>query len=141
MQTVALAFRVVLSLSVVLALMWLLARTLRGRVIARGAGVLELLARVPMTRGSSVAVVRVADQVLVLGVTETQVTVLTVADPEQVRIASVNSENASFSKTADGQSGLPGSGPTGSGLLAGSILSPNTWRRAIVTIRERTVRR
>lgn len=140
MQTLALAFRVVLSLSVVLALMWLLARTLRGRVVARGAGVLELLARVPMTRSSSVAVVRVADQVLVLGVTETQVTVLTVADPEQVRIASATSESAPLSKSIGGRSSLPASRPD-SGLLAGSILSLNTWRRVVAMVRERTVRR
>jgi len=145
MQTLALALRVILSLGIVLALMWLMARALRGKAVARGAGVLEILARLPMTRGSSVAVVRVADQVLVLGVTETQVTVLTVADPEHVQFANTNSDNETDNKTMSivksAASRLRGSRQEGSGLLTGSILSPNTWRRLFELLRERTVRR
>lgn len=140
MKTVGLAVQVVLSLGLVLGLMWLLARGLRGKVNARGAGVLELVARVPVTRGSSVAVVRVADQVLVLGVTETQVSVLTVVEPAELDGASGLPDLDSSPKGA-GRLGLIRARPSGGGLLAGSILSPDSWRQSVAALRERTVRR
>ncbi|OIQ77892.1 flagellar biosynthesis protein, FliO [mine drainage metagenome] len=141
MKTVSLAIQVVLSLGVVLGLMWLLARALRGKVLSRGAGVLELMASVPVTRGSSVAVVRVADQVLVLGVTETQVGVLTVVDPAQLTGVLRVPEGDGGATGGIGRSKLQWTRPSGGGLLAGSILSPDSWRQSIAAMRERTVRR
>ncbi len=142
MKSLTLAFQVVLSLGLVLVLMWLLARALRGSVMARGAGVVELLARLPMTRGSSVAVVRVADQVLVLGVSETQVTVLTMADPDQMRGLTSIAGGASAPRKMSDRLRLLRSRPEGAaGPLTGSIFSPDTWQRAISALRERTVRR
>ncbi len=141
MKSLTLAFQVVLSLGLVLVLMWLLARALRGSVMSRGVGVVELLARMPMTRGSSVAVVRVADQVLVLGVSETQVTVLTTADPDQMRGLTGIAGGASAPRKMSDRLHLPRSRREGAGPLTGSIFSPDTWRRAITALRERTVRR
>jgi flagellar protein FliO/FliZ len=91
--------RLVLSLATVLVLMVLLARYLRHRQIGggsvRGAGLrrkkapsLEVVTRQGLSRGSSVAVVRVSGQLLLLGVTDTAVSVLReledVEEPEPV---------------------------------------------------------
>lgn len=141
MRTLGLAVQVVLSLGAVLALMWLLARALRGKVNASGAGALELLARLPMTRGSSVAVVRVADQILVLGVTESQVTVLTVADPAQLQQEMKRADSTSVTEKVRRRLPKLAARENVAGPLAGSILSPESWRRAMALIRERTVRR
>jgi flagellar protein FliO/FliZ len=141
MKAVLLVFQVVLSLGVVLLLMWVLARALRGTMLAKGAGVVELLARAPMTRGSSVAVVRVADRVLVLGVTETQITVLTEAGPEQIRAATQVSTGTPGPARTIGRLLSPRFVRDGAGPLAGSVLSVDSWRRALAVLRERTVRR
>ena len=79
--------RLVLSLATVLALMLLLARYLRHRQQGSGFGKattqgrrqplpLQVLTRQGLSRGSSVAVVRVSGQLLLLGVTESTVSLL-----------------------------------------------------------------
>lgn len=144
MKAVLLVFQVVFALGIVLALMWLLARAVRGTVLARSAGVIELLARAPMTKGSAVTVVRVADRVLVLGVTETQITVLTEADPAQVQAAiatSAESADGVSNRRRIGWQRSSGVSKTGAGPLAGSVLSPESWRRVLALLRERTIRR
>lgn len=91
--------RLVLSLATVLMLMVLLARYLRHRQIGTGFGAgvtprrrkalpLEVVTRQGLSRGTSLAVVRVSGQLLLLGVTETNVSVLReleeVDEPEPV---------------------------------------------------------
>ena len=68
--------QMLLALAAVLGLMWLLARWSRRSLGVRGLGALDVLARQPLTRGASVAVIRIADRTLVLGVTEQHVTLL-----------------------------------------------------------------
>jgi flagellar protein FliO/FliZ len=79
--------RLVLSLATVLILMVFLARYLRNRQIGVGSGLgatqrrrkallLEVVTRQGLSRGSSLAVVRVSGQLLLLGVTESAVSVL-----------------------------------------------------------------
>ena len=79
--------RLVLSLAAVLTLMLLLARYLRHRQQGSGFGKattqgrrqplpLQVLTRQGLSRGSSVAVVRVSGQLLLLGVTESTVSLL-----------------------------------------------------------------
>lgn len=79
--------RLVLSLAMVLTLMAFLARYLRNRQIGIGLGIggaqrrkkaplLEVVTRQGLSRGSSLAVVRVSGQLLLLGVTESTVSVL-----------------------------------------------------------------
>lgn len=79
--------RLVLSLATVLTLMVFLARFLRNRQLGTGAGIgatqrrrkallLEVVTRQGLSRGSSLAVVRVSGQLLLLGVTESTVSVL-----------------------------------------------------------------
>ena len=80
-----LASRMVLSLVVVLAIMLLAAKVLKRRGLAgsRGpvTGRIEVLARQGLGRTSSVQLVRVGGKTLVLGGTDTNVSVLSEADP------------------------------------------------------------
>jgi flagellar protein FliO/FliZ len=78
-----LVLRISFSLLVVLALMWGVARLVRRPLARRGNTTVALLARQQLGRGSSVAVLRVLDRALVLGVTEQNVTLLGEADPAQ----------------------------------------------------------
>jgi flagellar protein FliO/FliZ len=80
-----LASRMVLSLVVVLGIMVLAGKVLKRRGLApsRGGvtGRIEVLARQGLGRSSSVQLVRVGGKTLVLGVTDTTVSVLSEADP------------------------------------------------------------
>ncbi len=82
-STLMLFVRLILSLAVVIGLMWIAANVLRKRGFAGVASrrgprgpELELLARRPLGRNASIAVVRVGDHSLVVGVTDHQVTKL-----------------------------------------------------------------
>jgi len=86
-SVVATLVRLVLSLATVLTLMVFLARYLRHRQLGTGFGAgasprrkrglaLEVVTRQGLSRGSSIAVVRVSGQLLLLGVTESTVSVL-----------------------------------------------------------------
>ena len=77
--------RLVVSLATVLTLMVFLARYLRHRQLGTGVGgaqrrkkalALEVVTRQGLSRGSSLAVIRVSGQLLLLGVTESTVSVL-----------------------------------------------------------------
>ena len=78
--------RLLLSLCVVLGAMWLLGRWARKRSGrgGRSGQVLAVLARQQVSRNSTVAVVKVLDRAIIVGVTDGQVTLLGDADLEQV---------------------------------------------------------
>jgi flagellar protein FliO/FliZ len=129
-----LLIRVVVSLGVVLAVMAAAAAVLRrsGVVGAAPAGrrgarrrnlALEVIARHGLSRSSSIAVVRLGERALVLGVTEHQVTLLTEVDPAELAAP------PELDDTLAGTAG-PGIGP---GTLP--------WKVALDQLRERTVRR
>ncbi len=88
MNTVALVGRLLISLSAVLGLMWLIARRMK-RSGARGKNgkLIELLSRQQLSRSTSIAVVRVLDQALIVGITDGQVSVLGDADLDAVEDA------------------------------------------------------
>lgn len=160
MDLIATGGRVVLSLAAVLALVWLLAQAAR----RRGAGGVVLsqdfavLTRQSLGRTAGVAVVRVGDQALVLGVTEHSVRLLT-----QTALSDVIGAQEIPASAVDGPSGVDGpGGPSSStalvalprqrpvpagrsalagSALAGSALSPATWSRAVGALRERSTRR
>jgi flagellar protein FliO/FliZ len=121
-----LLIRIAFSLLVVLGLLWGLARLARRPLGGRGGGVLEVLARQQLSRGSSVAVVRVADRALVVGVSDAGVSLLASADLTQFEQAPRAPAGAGF---AEGGA---------RGGLVGSALSPATWRQAAAFIRRRT---
>jgi flagellar protein FliO/FliZ len=113
---IELTVRIIFSLLVVFGLLWGLAKLARRPLSGRGAGVLQVVARQQLTRGSAVAVVRVADRALVLGVTEQGVTLLADADPALF-------EEKPAEPVRD--------------RLAGSALSAKTWSQAFAFLRGR----
>src|SRR5690349_11086968 len=80
MSVIELTVRIVFSLLVVLGLLWGLARLAKRPLGARKGGLIDVLGRQQLSRGASVAVVRVADRAMVIGVTDNQVTLLSEAD-------------------------------------------------------------
>jgi flagellar protein FliO/FliZ len=84
---------------------------------------IELLARQGLGRASSVAVVRTSGKVLVLGVTEANISLLAEVDPDSVDI-----DGPEADWTAP-----PGGGPM--------VRPGQTWKALIESARERTVRR
>ena len=84
MATVAMLGRLLVSLAFVLGLMWLLARRVKRPTKANGK-LVDVLSRQQLTRTASVAVVRVGEQALILGVTDGQVSVLGEADLAQIQ--------------------------------------------------------
>jgi flagellar protein FliO/FliZ len=112
------AVNMFLALALVLGLMWFLTRLVRRPLGGRGAGAMSVLARQPLTRGASVAVVRVGEQAYVLGVTDQTVTLLAEADPAAIGTAANPPQEIREPVSLDG-----------------SALSPMTWRRAVDAIR------
>jgi len=144
--------RVVVSLGLVLALLWIAARTLqKGRVRAAGGVDVDVLARLPLAQKSSLAVVRLGDQALVLGVTESRVALLCqtpvadvadIAEVAEVAAAAVAPEAARSAVPADvvPASRVAARRAARSSAVAGSALSPQTWAKAVAAVRELTVR-
>jgi flagellar protein FliO/FliZ len=155
--------RVVVSLGLVLALLWVAARTLhKGRARAAGGVDVDVLARVPLAQKSSLAVVRLGDEALVLGVTESRVELLCRTSAADVTVEPETTLPELLAAVPAGSlaGSLPGSPapspatgapvPVGrvaarqaarSSALAGSALSPQTWTKAVAAVREMTVRR
>lgn len=147
--------RVGFSFSVVLGLMWVAARVLRNRTGGRATDTVEVLARTQLGRGANVTVLRVADRAIVLGVTErsivqlgesiTDLTSLRAEPAPSITLPAARSAVPALAGPADSSPLLTvPSAPqamAGQGALAGSILSPATWRMGMDALRERTVRR
>lgn len=115
-----LVFRLVLSLAVVLGLFWAVART-GSRRMNPGRSALKVRGRQALGRSASVAVVEVGNRVLVIGVGEGGVRLLTELDPEELAAPEVEQDDED--PTSSGPS-LPGS------TLGGSLLAPQTWKQA-----------
>jgi len=122
--------RLVVSLATVLTLMVFLARYLRHRQLGTGVGgaqrrkkalALEVVTRQGLSRGSSLAVVRVSGQLLLLGVTESTVSVLRELDDVDEPELSHDAQGSSPTELR----------PSGRDF-AGSVVE---------TLRQRTVRR
>jgi flagellar protein FliO/FliZ len=138
----ALGLRVSLALGLVLGLLWVAARLMRGRTGGRAGHAVEVLARAPLGRGASVTVLRVGEQALVLGVTEhginqlgPRITDLTQLQQKRETVSPVPTEVSVPAPRAAGRR-TPEQSP-----LAGSLLSPATWQKTVDALRERTVRR
>lgn len=156
MDTVALVGRLLVSLAFVLGLMWLLARRVKKPGRGKDSRLIDVLGRQQLSRTSSVAVVRVMDQALILGVTDGQVSVLGETDLEAVqdRLEAATAQRPArairpvrpartTTRTAGtaGTAGLPIEAlEAGKGPLAGSALSPKTWRQTLEGLRDLTAR-
>lgn len=96
---ISLLGRLVISLAVVLALMGVLAWALRHRAVpglrrsSAPPDTLQVVARHPLSRSVSVAVVRAADRALVVGISDTGVTLLAEIDPATLDIEEPDAES------------------------------------------------
>lgn len=135
---VELVIRVVFSLSVILGLLWFVARTSNRRFGGAARSMVRVVARQPLARSASLAVVEVGDRVLVVGVSENGVSLLTEMDPSELPVeatAPARDQDSEAAAAARGTDWAVGSVPgarraTGSPSLAGSVLSTQTWRQA-----------
>jgi len=116
-------------------LVWGVTRLVRRPRAARSPGVISVLASRQVTRGAAVAVLRVADRALVLGITDHQVSLLTEADLDAV------AEYQPGPVVSRQPVPTPVEPPEAGNPLAGSLLSPRTWRQTVEFLRERTARR
>jgi flagellar biosynthetic protein FliO len=170
-NTIAVIGRMLLALVFVLGVMWLLARWARKPMGAGKADrVMSVLARQQLSRTSSVAVLKVMDRALVLGVTEQGIRLLTETElsPIEDALAVEPTPGRSWSllrpptalpsgeldeQAADEEAepslvGAASIRPASrrapaakGGALEGSVLSPQTWRQLLNAARELTVRR
>jgi flagellar protein FliO/FliZ len=157
---VELTVRIAFSLLIVLGLMWGIARLARRPLRGRRGGLVTVLGRQQLSKGAAVAVVRIVDRAIVVGVTDAQVTLLGEADlhaveeyqPEQViRRQALPLDQLSLDQLSLGQlSEMDGGrsarsavrlGEPGGGPLAGSLLSPAMWSQTLRVVRERAGRR
>lgn len=158
MDTVALVGRLLVSLAFVLGLMWVLARRVKRPARGKGGRLIDVLARQQLSRTASVAVVRVMDQALILGITDGQVSVIGESELEAVeaRLEDVKpARTARPARAARPNRAAPitdDAAPVADGVtlrkdgavprkpLAGSALSPDTWRQTLDALRDLTVR-
>lgn len=114
-----LVLRLVLSLAVVLGLFWAFART-GSRRMGASRSALKVRGRQALGRSASVAVVEVGSRVLVIGVGEGGVRLLTELDPEELEVPAAQTDDED-----------PTSGPAVPATsLGGSLLAPQTWKQA-----------
>ena len=140
---VELTVRLVLSLSLVLGLLALLARFGGRRFRGKGDAMVRILHRQHLSRSATVSVVAVGTRVLVLGTTDQQVRVLAELDPDEVVEG-----GETLALVRDGQPGAPAAARPNprpragarraDGPLTGSVLSVDTWRQALTAATRRT---
>jgi flagellar protein FliO/FliZ len=143
MEVLGLAVRVGVSLACVLGLLWLFSRGLQ-----RGAGTralstdrVRVLSRVSLGRSSGLAVVRVGERALVLGVAEGRVNLLSEMPLAEVAEPAAAGEDRREVDLTGGGLDRAVPSPRQGGPLAGSALSPATWSLALDALRDRTTRR
>lgn len=117
MQTVEIVGRLLIALAVVLGVVWVIARKLRGTTVRqklRTEKLIDVMGRQNLSRNSSIAVVRVAERALIVGVTDTNVRVL-----GEVEVDEVHSYLAAMDPTARRSAGAGGTaGAVGAGVGA-----------------------
>ena len=157
MDTLWLILRLVLSLALVLGLIWGLAR-IKKRVSPTNAGTIQVLSKIPVSRKGSLLVVEVGGKKLVIGATDSSISLIseieiapeTLEIKEERRPVELDSymigmldspESMGFDLDPAEIDALASLKKTQSdSKLAGSVLSPDTWRQLAETLREKTVR-
>jgi flagellar protein FliO/FliZ len=133
--------RVVIALVLVVGAMWVLAKVAKRPLRKRAANTLDVIARTQLSRNASVAVVRVDTTALVVGVTDHGISLLHQIDAEKFTVGEAPNRTAVDLDELATVKALPAAGTTEQRTaLAGSALSPATWRKAVETLRERTAR-
>jgi flagellar protein FliO/FliZ len=155
-----LILRIGFSLLVIFGIMWVLAKVARKPLAGRAGGALAVIGRQQLTRGASVAMVRVADRTLIVGVTEHQVTLLGETDESTPVVAKASGPAApgltsevrarrdepaaplaSSRRPVALQARRPARAERAPRGMDGSLLSPRTWTQTVEFLRDRTVRR
>jgi flagellar protein FliO/FliZ len=116
----------------------MVARTGSRRLSGRDRGLIRVRGRQALSRGSSLAVVEVGTRVLVVGVSDGGVRLLTEMDPVELGTAApVQSASPELSEPETGDDASPDEDPQAAyehpavqGALTGSLLSTSTWRQA-----------
>jgi flagellar protein FliO/FliZ len=132
-DTLGMMLRLFMSLGVVMALMYGLTHVLRRKGVGglappkskrsiEGADV-EVLARKPLGRNASIAIVRAGPKAMVLGITENTVTMLTEADVRVIDLEEPEVQRTALPRAA----ALSGANPP--------------WKTMLEGLRDRTVRR
>lgn len=127
--------RVIVSLGVVLALLWWLHRRLTTGSRAGGAAPVTVIAKQGIGSKASVVVIDVEGSRLVLGVTEQSVSVLQTADAPAPVTDFATAMDAAVTGTPAPINLFRSAQFGGTSPIAGSILSPDTWRQAATTLR------
>lgn len=148
METLALILRVVVSLGAVLALVWWFQRRLTRSARASGAEPLvRVVSRQAITPKASVVVMETGGQRFLLGVTEASVNVLHTSEAElppqasfaahlEAAVHNPGQRSTGPRRRAEGPAhALNGQPDAGNPLLAGSVLSPATWRQTAAALR------
>ncbi|QWZ08500.1 flagellar biosynthetic protein FliO [Nocardioides panacis] len=155
-----LGVRVVISLGVVLGLFWTIARIGSRKVGGRDRSLVRVRSRQALSRGSSLAVVEVGSRVLVVGVSDAGVRLLTELDPFELEtdvsdltelpaeatVLRADAPARPLSRRATRSSGRPARSATrpaariaprpatraadDASALGGSLLAPATWKQA-----------
>jgi flagellar protein FliO/FliZ len=136
--------RLVLCLAFIGAVLVFASRLAQKRGLGGTTGVIEVVARQRMGRASSVAVLKVAGRVLVVGSTEEQVTLLAEVEDDELRSAMAAAVPRAHGTAAPETGAMPVGRPpvpARPGALAGSVLDRGTWTTVVQELRERTVRR
>jgi|HubBroStandDraft_4_1064222.scaffolds.fasta_scaffold461190_2 flagellar biogenesis protein FliO len=139
--------RMILALGLVLGLLWLFSKFGRGRQAkSRGrwmqggvdAGKIEVMDRRSLGRHSSIAVVRAAGRIVVVGQTPQQISVLLDADPDTDPLGG---KAASDEASAIGEPSKPDEEMLLPGLAATTgVDAPKAWDAFLERLREMTVR-
>lgn len=163
MDTVLLILRVALSLAAVLALLWWVSRKVQtGMAGRRQDAPLSVISRQHLGRRTGVALIEVSGRRLVVGYSDQEVRLVhdagdapveeptasvTRIDPAFREEATVPASDAATTVAAfptDPVRTMPARMADSSRFrspLEGSILAPDTWRKAVVAVQERTTRR
>lgn len=159
MVSTMLVLRVLLALTCVVGLIWFLGRRFGGGPSQRSSRehVVSLVGRQSVGRHTGVAVVAVGNRRLLVGYGEQQVTLLTelgpVVEMPPAPAAEQTGPGRDLVTTALAAVGrVPAQRPAPAlesapetdaapSTLQGSILAPDTWRQAVRTLQDRTVRR
>jgi flagellar protein FliO/FliZ len=137
-ETIAVILRVALSLGAVFALIWYVQRRVNRGRRTRPTAAISMVTRQSLGSKSSVVVVEVDGQRLLLGVTEQSVTVLQTAPvPEPTPAGETFASALAAVDERPLAVVLPGPGAVTSTTppLHGSILSLSTWKQAAQTLR------
>ncbi len=131
-----LALRVGLSLAIVLGLFWVVART-SSRRMSGNRSLLKVRGRQSLSRTSSIAIVEVGNRVLVVGVSDGGVRLLTELDPGDVddtvngQVVRADEDEVESIRPVLTVAGKRRATPAAATpALGGSILAPDTWKSA-----------